>query len=162
MNQISQIPRARQQVAKPRDGVFKVVIICNCDSPDYDRVYCRPTNIRPRYSAIIGQTDSPSPVKYKYSRTKRTKMSLSGASMAIYKEDSSSHQRLCWYLMAGPEGLRSVAQNSLYEAVIGQIIRAFCWILASPSASERNYAYFSFKIRFRSQRIGEVRRSSEI
>ena len=38
MNQISQIPRARRQVAKPRDEAFKVVIICNCDSPDYESV----------------------------------------------------------------------------------------------------------------------------
>jgi hypothetical protein len=89
-------------------------------------------------------------------------MSLPGASMAIYKEDSSGHQRLRWYLKAGPEGLRSVAQNSLYEAVISQIIRAFCWILLSPSASERNYAYFYFKMRFRNRRLWKVRRSSEI
>jgi hypothetical protein len=89
-------------------------------------------------------------------------MSFPGASMAIYREDSSGHQRLRWYLKAVPEGLGSVAQNSLYEAVIGQIITALCWILPSPSASERNYAHFPFKIRFRSKRSGKVRRSSEI
>jgi hypothetical protein len=43
--------KKQRQVAKLRDKIFRVVIICNCDDPDYDRVYCRPTNIRPRYSA---------------------------------------------------------------------------------------------------------------
>lgn len=88
------------------------------------------------FLSFIGQTDNPSPVKFKYSRPKRTMMSFPGASMAIYKEDSSGHQRLPWYLKTGPEGLRSVAQKSLFESVIGQIIRAFCWILPSPPASK--------------------------
>jgi hypothetical protein len=81
-------------------------------------------------------------------------MSLPGVSMAIYKEDSSGHQRLRWYLKAGPEGLRSVAQNSFYETVIGQIIRAFCWILPSTSASERNYAVFPSKFGLEAREVG--------
>jgi hypothetical protein len=80
--------------------------------------------------------------------------------MAIYKENSSGHQRLRWYLKAGPEELLLAAQNSLHETVIGQIISAFYWILPSTSATKRNYAQFSFKIPFKSQRSAKVLRSN--